>query len=59
MPADLEFEAEWILSVHRVGVVPKEDTSRPKQLAVGENILFPVPKLCLCLGQRRVLGWSA
>lgn len=40
MPADLEFEAEWILTVHRVGVVPKEGPSRPKQLAVGENILY-------------------
>lgn len=60
MPADLEFEAEWILSVHRVGVVPKEDPSHLKQLAVGENILYLVSKLSgcvsLCLWQRRVLG---
>lgn len=38
MPADLEFEAEWILSVHRVGVVPKEDQPVPGNIAV-ERIL--------------------
>lgn len=43
MPADLEFEAEWIPFVHGVGAVPKEDPSRPEQLGVGGQPLLLSP----------------
>lgn len=64
MPANLEFEAEWIPSVHRVGVVPKEDPSRPGQLGVGGHNLCSVTKLCVSAtvsawGNGVVLGWTA
>lgn len=61
MPADLEFEAEWILSVHRVGVVPKEDPFPSAAISPwgGHTLARPskLSRLCLCLGQRCVLGY--